>query len=179
MENHTEEKTRPANTAQNEAGGGIVENVKSLVQWQFTEEKKTSSKDKELLVIIVCIAIAILAALAKTPILSVLLLISAVTLVKIMRKPAKNLLFNITPIGLFLDEDFVELECVKGFNIIDDPGDCARLILKVEKIVHINEIIPIYDVNITDIERALETLEIPREEELEPTIMDKLTTAII
>ena len=78
-----------------------------------------------------------------------------------------------------MDDDFVETEYIKGFNIIDDPGERARLIVKIEKIININEIIPIYDTNIQDIESALTKLEIPKEEALEPTPLDQLATMII
>ena len=156
----------------------IPEKLESLVQWKFTEEQKGRSADKELFIAVIGIAAAVLAIMAKTYIFSVLLLLATATLVFMNRKGSKEMLFNITNIGLFLDDDFVELAYVKGFNIIDDPGECARLILKVEKVVHINEIIPIYDVHIDDIERALTQLEVPKEETLKPTILDYLASVI-
>ena len=157
----------------------IAGNIESLVKWQFTEEKKEYTKDKEIFIIIIGIGAILLAVIAKTYIFGALLAIATVTLISTIRKTPRHLLFNITPIGMFMDNDFIETECIKGFNIIDDPGDQARLILKIEKIININEIIPIYDVNIQDIERALAQLDIPREERLEPTVMDNLTTMII
>lgn len=149
------------------------------MQWQFTEEKKEYSKDKELLVILIGAAAAILAILAKTYIFSALLILATVTLVHIHRKKPRTMIFAVTDIGLFLDDDFVELEHIKGFNIIDDPGKTARLILKVERIIHMNEIIPIYDVNMEDIERVLRELNIEKDELLEPTVMDHLASILI
>ena len=157
----------------------VTENIESLVKWRFTEEKKTYTRDKELLVIIVGIGAILLAIITKNYIFGVLLALATVTLISTVRKKARHMLFNITPIGIFMDDDFVETTRIKGFNVIDDPGDRARLILKIERIVNINEIIPIYDVNIQDIEHALTQLEIPREEELGPTPMDHLTAMII
>ncbi len=157
----------------------VTENMESLVKWQFTEEKKTYTKDKELLIIIVGIGAILLAIIIKNYIFGALLALATVTIVGTIRKEPRHMLFNITPIGLFMDDDFVETDRIKGFNIIDDPGNRARLILKIERVVNINEIIPIYDVNIQDIEHALTKLEVPKEEDLGPTPMDYLTAMII
>ena len=157
----------------------ITGNIESLIKWQFIEEKKAHSKDRELLIIIIGIGAILLAIIAKNYIFGALITLATITLINILRKKPEKLLFNITPIGIFMDNDFMETECIKGFNIINDPGDRARLILKIEKIININEIIPIYDVNINDIENALTKLEIPKEEELEPTIIDHLAMMII
>ena len=175
MDKKSEERTKGAE----KAGEVFPEKLESLVQWRFTEEKKVRSADKELLIAIVGITAAILAIIAKTYIFSVLLLVATTTLVFTHRKEPKKMLFNITNIGLFLDDDFVELACIKGFNIINDPGDRARLILKVERVVHMNEILPIYDVNIEDIEGAFTRLGVPKEETLGPTVLDYLTSVII
>ena len=157
----------------------VTGNIESLVKWQFTEEKKTYTKDKELLIIIIGIGVVLLAIITRNYIFGTLLALATVTIIGTIRKKPKHLLFNITPIGIFMDDDFVETDRIKGFNIIDDPGDRARLILKIERVVNINEIIPIYDVNIQDIEHALTHLEVPKEEELGPTPMDHLTAMII
>ena len=154
-------------------------NIESLVKWRFTEEKKTYTRDKELLVIVIGIGAVLLAIITKNYIFGALIIIATITLISTVRKKPKHMLFNITPIGIFMDDDFVETESIKGFNIMDDPGDRARLILKIEKIININEIIPVYDVNIRDIEHALIKLEIPKEEELKPTPMDHFTAMII
>lgn len=176
MEQHTETKK----TKDNEKGKeGAEKKIESLIKWQFIEEKKERTKDKELLIIIIGIGAILLAVITKNYIFSALLTLATITLINTVRKKPKHLLFNITPIGMFMDEDFIETEHIKGFNIIDDPGSRARLILKIERIVNINEIIPIYDVDIQDIERTLTKLEIPKEETLGPTVMDHLTAMII
>ena len=79
---------------------------------------------------------------------------------------------------MFLENDFLSLEEIQGFNIIDDPGVRARLILRINKIIDVNEIVPIYDVNIQEIERAMEELNIERNEELEPNIFDMIAQII-
>ena len=155
------------------------ENMESLIKWQFTEEKKVYTRDKELLIMIIGIGAILLTVIVKNYIFGTLLILATITLINTVRKKPKRLLFNITPIGMFMDDDFIETKHIKGFNIIDDPGSHARLILKVEKVVHINEIIPIHDVHIQDIEYALKKLEVPKEETLEPTIMDRFTAMII
>ena len=168
-----------AKTNSSNKNRGTTENIESLIKWKFTEEKKMYTRDKELLIIIIGIGAIALTIIAKTYIFGALLTLATITLISVIRKKPKSMLFNITPIGMFMDNDFIETKCIKRFNIIDDPGNRARLILKVEKIININEIIPIYDVHIQDIERALMKLEIPREETLEPTALDRLTTIII
>ena len=177
-----EKNIEPENKSERQAGESkeqIPEKMESLVQWHFTEEKKERSKDKEMLIIIIGIASAALAAIAKTYIFSVMLLLATLTLVATHRKKAKKMLFNITNIGIFMDDDFVEIKQIKGFNIIDDPGDCARLILKVEKIVCMNEIVPIYDTNIEEIKNALIQMDIQEEADLKPTPMDHIAALII
>ena len=158
---------------------GAMPDVESLVRWEFTEEKKKHSRDRELLVIVLGLASAVLAVMAKTYVFALLLVLATLTLVHIHRKKPRKLMFNITEVGLFLDDDFVDLAHIKGFNIIDDPGETARLILKIERIIHINEIIPIYDVRIEDISGALMRLGIPKEEALEPTLLDYLTSVVV
>ena len=166
-------------TVHEEKNKTIAGNIESLIKWQFTEEKKVYTRDKELLITVIGIGAIALTIITANYIFGALLTLATITLIRIVRKKPKHLLFNITPIGMFMDNDFIETKCIKGFNIIDDPGSHARLILKIEKIVHINEIIPIYDVHIQDIERALQKLEIPKEETLEPTAIDRLTTMIV
>lgn len=156
-----------------------AEGVESLIKWQFTEEKKVYTGDKQMLIIIIGAGAVLLAIIVKNYIFGALLTLATITLISAMKKKPRHLLFNITPIGMFMDNDFIETKCIKGFNIIDDPGSRARLILKIERIVHINEIIPIYDIDIQDIERTLINLEIPKEETLEPTPIDHLTAMII
>ena len=175
MEQHTTTEKIYSDTKNKTVAG----NIESLIKWQFTEEKKVYTKDKELLVIIIGIGAIALTIIIENYIFGALLTLATITLIRIVRKKPKHLLFNITPIGMFMDDDFIETKCIKGFNIIDDPGSRARLILKIEKIVHINEIIPIYDVHIQDIEHALQKLKIPKEETLEPTAIDRLTTMIV
>ena len=90
----------------------------------------------------------------------------------------QELLFNITEIGVFLENDFLILEEIQSFNIIDDPGARARLLLRVEKIITMNEIVPIYDVDIQEIEDAFKELNIQKDETLEPGILDHLNFLI-
>ena len=151
----------------------------SLVQWRFTEEKQKKSKDKELLIAILGASIVILSALAGAYVFCLLMALATMTILYIRREHSRTMLFNITPVGLFMDNDFIEIKHIKAFNIIDDPGETARLILKVERVIYMNEIIPIFDVTIEKIEQVLTDLGIQKEEELEPTVIDHLTTVLL
>ena len=44
--------------------------------------------------------------------------------------------------------------------------------------MRVNEIIPIYDMHIADIEEALEGLGIQRDETLEPNLLDQITQVV-
>ena len=107
-----------------------------------------------------------------------LLIIATGVFIYIGRQQAKTLMFSITDIGLFLADDFLRLDEIQGFNIIDDPGARARLILRLDKTMRVNEIIPIYDMHIADIEEALEGLGIQRDETLEPNLLDQITQVV-
>ncbi len=156
----------------------LPDDVKPLVSWQLEEEKKAYSKDKELLVILVGAGAVILAILVETYIFAVLLAVATCLFTYIGRQKPKKMTFSITDIGLFLDDDFLQLEEVHNFNIIDDPGERARLLLGVQKMVHVNEIVPIYDTDIEQIKTTLKDLGIKEDETLEPSILDHLVKFI-
>ena len=150
----------------------------SLVQWQLIEERWGYTKDKEILLILIGSGATILAIIAKTYILAALIIIATGVFTYLGRQKTKKKLFNITSTGVFLENDFLPIEEIHGFNIIDDPGERARLILEIERMIHINEVVPIYDVHITEIEAALKELGIKKKKELKQNIFDHLVKFI-
>ena len=150
----------------------------ALVQWQLLEEKGAHSKDKELLIGLIGAGMVVLGIIVESYIFSLLTIIATGMFIYISRQKPKKRLFTISDIGIFLDEDFLACEEIEGFNIIDDPGARARLVLQVKKIIHINEIVPIYDIQIEKIEHALKKIHIPKNEELKPGILDRITVFI-
>ena len=157
----------------------LPDGTESLVRWRLTEEKKEYSRDRELVFILIGLAGVIIAVLLTSYIFAALLLLATIVFIHANRQKPKNLNFNITTIGIFLENDFLPTEEIKSFNIIDDPGERARLVLKIEKIVQVNEVVPIYDVNIRQIEDALNKLNIPKQEDLELSLLDRVTTAVL
>ena len=149
-----------------------------LVRWQLLEETEAYSRDKVIFTVLVGAAAAVFAVIAETYVFAALLLFATAFFVYVGRQGPRTLSFAVTDIGVFLENDFLSLEEIQGFNIIDDPGVRARLILRINKIIDVNEIVPIYDVNIQEIERAMEELNIERNEELEPNIFDKIAQII-
>ncbi len=154
------------------------DDIQALVQWQLLEEKGVYSRDKELLIILIGAGAAILAVITETYIFALLVGIATGMFVYIGRQNPKKHLFTIADIGVFLDDDFLSFEEIHGFNIIDDPGARARLILKIQKIIYINEIVPIYDVQIDKIEHALKEMNIPKDETLRPNLLDRITLSV-
>ena len=160
-------------------GRAVPDDRVSLISWYILEEKKEHSKDKKMLVALVGTGAAVLAVIAETYIFAFLLLIAAAVFITIMRKKQKEeLLFDITTVGVFLDDDFLPAEKIREFNIIDDPGERARLILHMENFIHINEIVPIYDVHMAEIETVMEKMDIPKNETLKPDIFDRIARVI-
>ena len=98
--------------------------------------------------------------------------------VYIGRQKPKTLLFDITTAGVFLENDFLPKENICSFNIIDDPGERARLLLRVRKGIEVNEIIPVYDTAMERIESALKEINIPKDETLERSFLDYIALFI-
>ena len=155
------------------------EEVSTLVQWRLLEEKTKYTKEKELLVGLIGIAAAIVAAIFQNYTFAGLLFVATAIFILLGRQQPKEMLFKITDVGITMDDDIIPLEEIKSFNIIDDPGARARLIVKIEKILETKEIVPIYDVQIQKIEKVLESLHIKREKELQPGMIEKIATLVI
>ena len=150
----------------------------SLISWRIPGEIKNRSGDREMLIALIGAGGTILAIIAETYIFALLLLVASAAFICIMRKARREMLFDITTVGIFLDDDFLPAEKILAYNIIDDPGERARLLVHMEKFIHLNEIIPIYDVHMAEIERAMGKLNIERNEELKPTVIDTVVQNI-
>ena len=151
-----------------------------LVQWRLLSEKKTFTKDKEILLGLIGVAGMILSIIFENYTFAALLFVATVAFILLGRqKQKKKLTFKITNSGIMLDDDFIPIEEIKSFNIIDDPGARARLILKIEKIIHTREIVPIYDVDSKKIEGVFKKLGIEKEEDMIPGTLDTMTRLII
>ena len=167
-------------TSEHRAGNyeGIPEDAVSLVRWNLSEEKVPYSRDKKLLIVLIGFGGAVLAIFANSFIFAVLLVIASVVFVLLGKRESQTLTFAITDIGFFLDDDFLPLDEVHSFNIIDVPGARAQLLLRSQKIIYINEIVPIYDVDIEKIQQTLKQLNIPEDETLEPDVFDWIASFV-
>lgn len=151
---------------------------KILLQWNLKEEKPEYYRDKIILVSIVGGVGALIAILLQTYIFALLLIVATMFFIYNGKKPAKTLSFKITDVGIFLNEDFINIKEMDSFNIIDTPGARAQLIVQVKKLITMNEIIPIYDIQINDVERVLESLKIKKNSDISPNLIDNLNTVI-
>ena len=161
-----------------EQKGREHQDIPALLKWQMREEKGEHSRDKELIIILIGLTATVLAVMAETYIFGALLAIATGVFVHNGRQEPKEMLFKITAVGVFLENDFLSREEIEGFNIIDDPGSRARLLLKIQKIIPMNEIIPIHDVDIQKVEEAMQKLRIKKDTALEPNMLDNITTLI-
>lgn len=151
---------------------------KTLLQWQLKEEKPEYHRDKIILVLVIGIIGSLISILLQTYIFALLLIIATFFFIHNGKSPSKILTFKITNIGIFLNTDFIGKEEIDSFNIIDKPGARAQLIIKVKKIITINEIIPIYDVQINEVRDTLKSIKIKNNKNINLTLIDKLNTII-
>ena len=166
-------KRRRTPQPQREERGAVA--VKPYVQWHLLEEKRRYSKDREILIGLIGLTAIILTSIFENYTFAALLFVATSVFILLGRQKPKKMTFKITERGILLDDDFIPIEEIKSFNIIDDPGVRARLILKIEKIVVIKEVVPIYDVNIQKIEAVLKRLNIEKEEVLQIGALEKMT----
>lgn len=149
-----------------------------LLKWELLEEKVEQSIDRELFIILIGSATVIFAFLTKTFVFAALVVFAAIFFIYTGRIAPKKLSFQITNIGLFLDSDFLPTEDIISFNIIDIPGERAKLLLQIKKLIYVNEIIPIYDVDIDGIKRQLRKIGVREDRNLELTIIDSIASLI-
>ncbi|MDE0243263.1 MAG: hypothetical protein OYG31_00925 [Candidatus Kaiserbacteria bacterium] len=152
--------------------------IQTHATWEFLEEKGTASKDKELLIGLLGITVIVIAILLNMYIFGALVAMATSMFLYIGRQQPKNLTFSITNIGLFMNNDFIPKEKISSYNIIDIPGDRARLIVQTEKIISMNEILPIYDVTMEHIEKAFRRINIKKNTSIEPNIIDIIASFV-
>ena len=152
--------------------------IKDILAWEILEEKTEYYRDKILLLGIIGITAAILAFIFESYIFALFCLLAPSTFVYLgSRKPLK-LSFKITSIGLFLEDGFIPVEKILAYNIVDDPGERARLLIRLKSLLPVNEVIPIYDVQITQIHVALRELRINQDENIGLKFFEKLNTIV-
>lgn len=146
-----------------------------LISWNLVEEKVPYSRDREILLGFVGFSALIITAVVGYYVFSVFLAIATAVFVYQGRQKPRNLSFTITNHGVNLnDKDFVFLENIDSYNIIDDPGQRARLIIRVKKYtLYLNDILPIYDVDMESIDSAFASIGVEKDPELEPNLLDK------
>ena len=150
----------------------------TLVSWDMIEEKTEYYKDKIILLMLVGITASIFAFIFESYVFSLFCIIAPITLIYIGKRDPLKLHFRITDEGLYLENDFIPVEKIEEYNIIDDPGERARLILRINNFISVNQVIPIYDVQMNQIHQSMERLEIEIDEEIGMGFIEKLNTII-
>ena len=153
--------------------------LQTMLQWRFKQEKKPYIKDREHLMILIGVGSAFIAIITKTYIFAALILFATYIFVREYRKPQAELLFDITDEGIFISDEFMPVSSINSFNIVDVPGETAKLILNINNgYININEIVPIYDINIDEIEDALIEIGINYDPSLELNILDTINSIV-
>ena len=152
---------------ENKPGRKKEEPIVSLVSWELLEEKQPFSRDREIFLGVLGGAITLISIMFSSYFFALFTVVVVGFLIYRGRQKPRKLTFEITSVGVRLDEDFIPLETIDEYNIIDEPGERARLIFSLERYVLLKEVIPIYDVDIDRIEDAFDELGIEKNEELD------------
>lgn len=172
-----EETTATLGTDENfTAGNKEYAELKSLVAWKLTEDKQPFSRDREMFVGVLGGSMIVIAVILGFYVFALFVLLVAGFLIYRGRQKPEILSFNLTDGGIFLGEDFVLLEKIRGYNIIDDPGERARLIVDLQRYIDLKEVVPIYDVDIARIEKAFESIKVRKNEELRLSTLTRLAS---
>ena len=150
----------------------------AFLSWDVLEKKTDYNRDKIILFMIVGFAASVTAFIFESYIFSLFCLLAPATFIYLGNRDALTLHFKITEEGFFLDDDFIAVEEVNAYNIIDVPGARAHLLLRINRLVPINELIPIYDQSIDEVRRVMKSLEIPEDETIGIGWVEKLNTVI-
>ncbi len=143
-----------------------------LLAWDFIEEKKPRSQDKEVLLAVLGISGVILAIIAKTYIFAMLLFIATGTGLLLSRQLPRKMSFSIRERSLTIGGRVQSFSEIFSFNVIDDPGDKSRLILKVKNILDGTIVIPLYDHDSDTVKSHLRSRGLREESTLRPSLVD-------
>ena len=145
-----------------------------LLAWDFIEEKKPRSYDKEVLLVVLGISGVILAIITKTYIFAMLLFIATGTGLLLSRRLPRKVSFSIREHSLTIGGRIQTFSEIFAFNIVDDPGEKSRLILKVKNILDGTIVIPLYDHDSNTVKSHLRSRGLREETTLRPSFVDAI-----
>ena len=82
--------------------------------------------------------------------------------------------FVITTEGFLLDQKFYPVKKIKEFNIIDDPKEKGRLILRLDDLFE-RITVPVYDDDFNSIENSFHKIKVKKNKNLFPSFLDIFT----
>ncbi len=145
-----------------------------LFNWDVREEKIRWNKQLEFSVIIVGVTLSVIAIIFNSYLVTVVIGFSLFIFITLGRKKARLISFLITTEGFLLDQKFYPIKKIKEFNIIDDPKEKGRLVLRLDDLFE-KITIPIYDDDFDLIEEAFGKIKINKNEDLTPSFLDIFT----
>lgn len=152
--------------------------IYTYTKWDFVEQKSPTSKDKDLLIILTGVTIVAIAIMLKMYLFGALIAMATSVFTYLGRREPKTCTFYITNVGIFMNNDFIPRDRIHAFNIIDKPGETAQLIIHTEKIISMNEILPIYDVSMKRIRSAFRRINVVEDTSVRPNILDIVADVI-
>ncbi len=145
-----------------------------LFNWDVREEKIRWNKQLEFSVIIAGVTLSVIAIIFNSYLVTVVIGFSLFIFITLGRKKARLISFLITTEGFLLDQKFYPIKKIKEFNIIDDPKEKGRLVLRLDDLFE-KITIPIYDDDFDLIEEAFGKIKINKNEDLTPSFLDIFT----
>ncbi len=145
------------------------------ITWQIYEEKVAYSRDRETILFVVTITAFVLALLFKFYIFSVFILIAGFTVIYSGRKAAREFDFELDQEKFRSNDTEYLYKEIVAFRVIDDPGDRARLIFRLNSIVG-TVAIPIFDKDIERIKTLLKEKGVDEDDDLDFSFLDRLAT---
>lgn len=148
----------------------LIDEEDILLGWQFSEfEKHQRNKLWYIIAGIILIALVIYAVFAANFLFAVILIIiSAIIYLQEKRGP-DNLLFAITPDGLFIGDKIHPYKSIKNFYLIYEPPEVKNLFIDFNSALKPRLTIPLLDQDpVTVRELLLEYLDEDIEKEYEP-----------
>ena len=155
-----------------------VEAPVSLLGWTVIEEKKEHSQDRERIMFVIGAAAFALAIIFNTYVLAFTIALATIIFISLSRKDPEVTKFDITDKGIRFEETLTPYENIVSYNIVDDPGELARLILELKTSFNGKEVIPIYDESMKEIEKILESNGVEYNGNLSVSILDTLAKYI-
>ena len=98
--------------------------------------------------------------------------IATATFIFSMRKEASESLFGLTDEGFMHDEELLPYKEITEFNVIDDPGDKARLFVRKAGTLNLVFVTVIYDTDIEKIQMMFRKNKVKENESLRLSFLD-------